>query len=486
MGLFDSLTKPNTAVEASGGDTDLDFGMIGALPANIYIPGQGYARDAFFDDVNAILTYSPPGEIEKITQAKGWDLIAMRLNKQGKLTRIVRTTSRSMMSYQYASTDPKALDFWNKESKRLLFKHLTVEMANDYQEYGRVFVEPVREVRNAQQSVRKRKLLKLVKLEPASIRVFRNNLTDLIELKEALRDGTIPSFYSRHINSFGKNGTDIVAFIQNWDHRAEGLSVFFLPTELIYLFRNVDYDTPNGNSVYRENYQNAMNKLKLERGEAIMGSRYVDPLIKFFIPEKWWSKRRKLVEEIKAGIRAGLNIFMPVGMDAKALETQGTPEGVLKAQEHVEKQIIAGMGFADSFTDSNSSNRSVGDIQLAFFERDLDDDRDLFATTLQTKLIEPYLKEHGFPGAEITFKFTDLTPQDKVEKQKLLIPLVPFMTKTQVVKFFNDIDYPVGPGEEDELMTKLKSFIPPREDKTAAAQPKSGKGKPTSDESEAN
>lgn len=457
----------------------LDFGFESVFPAGTKFPGsQGVANDTFYTDVNSMLDYSPAGEELCTTIATGWDLIAMRLHKQGKLQRITRTLAKSMMSYTFESNDPKALEFWKKESKRLFFKHTTVEMAVDWNEYGRCFTEPIWAVRNAQTGKGKRKLMGLVRLEPATIKIFRNNAKDVMDLKEALKEKWIPSFYEAYIAKCkAGSGSTIIGYVQHWQNRAERGSVFFLPSELIYIPRHTDYDAKNGVSIYRENYLNSMSKLKLERGEAIMGSRFVDPLIKFFIPEKWWSKRRKLVEEIKAGIKAGLNIFMPIGMDAKALETQGTPDGVLKAQEHIEAELIAGMGFADSFTSSNSSNRSVGDIQLAFFERDLDDDRDLFATKLQIELIEPYLEEWGFKGAEIDFKFTDLTPQDQVENKKLLIPLVPFMTQTQAVKFFKDVGYPVGVGEEKELMEKLKLFIPPRQDKTAAAAPKSGKTK---------
>lgn len=465
-------------------ETDLmDFSVmdIGNSLPNAYVPGRKRAggTEEFYEDVYRLLEYRPAGEMDTIPgYVRGWDRVCLLISQQGKFAETLETKAKNAMNWMFISRDDESLDYINEMASTVMLRWKTINLFKNWLVFGRAFAEPVY---SGNRLLKNRKLVKFEIVDPPSITVFFNTAADIEKLNEHREEFGIQD--RAYISSLKPgSGTEIVAYVQYFNENVNVNPVFFYPDDLISFFRFPASNAKTGMSKVRENFHNGMGKLKLEHGEVVMGARYVDPTVKFYIPTNWWKKRFGLIAQIKDGIRRGMNIFMPVGMDAKALETQGTPEGVLKAQEHIETQVNAGYGHADSFTQSDSSNRSVGDIQLAFYEMNLEPERDYFADTLMQKIINPLLESNGFKKNAVTFKFNKLRPEDELQKQKIMVPLVPYMTQSMVVKFFTELGYQPNEKEIPELMEKLKSFVPPREDKEAAPKIKSGKGKAASDD----
>jgi hypothetical protein len=353
------------------------------------------------------------------------------------------------MSFDFAGEDEKALELVRQMARKTHLKTVLILAFKDWLVYGRCFLEAVWETKT-------KDLIKVKRVSPQTMTVFRDNEDDVRNLKEFLKSTEYADYASELKAGTGDN---IIGFAQFWDKRHENKAIFFKPDELIFIPRYPDHDSPDGISLLRENYTVIMNKLGLEKSQAIMGKRHVDPKLKFIIPDKWWGRRKQIIDKIKQGLKAGLDIFLPEGMDVDILETKGNPMAVIRAQQHIEDQFIASMGFADSFTESTSSNRSVGEIQLQFFERDIRPERALFAEVLEDQLIKPYVEAKLGKGVEPPqFQFEDLTPEDQLEKIRIMIPLVQYMTEGQLKKFFEDLGYPVPEDEEQNFSEKLKAI----------------------------
>ena len=181
-----------------------------------------------------------------------------------------------------------------------------------------------------------------------------------------------------------------------------------------------------------------------------MAKRHIDPKLKFQVSKQWWKDLSTVKTKIEAsGLKAGTDFYYPEGITVDIMEQKASGMPTIKAQEHLENQVNAGTGFADSFTDSESSNKSVGEIQMQFFERDIRPDRAVFAEILEDRLIIPYTVSQGFDEeAAPKFKFEDLTPKDEIEQTKALVPYLPYMTDSQLTKVFDDLGYPLEEGEE--------------------------------------
>lgn len=371
----------------------------------------------------------------------GWDAWCTWASKQGKIARITRSLAKTAMAFDFGCEDEKALKLVRDLSRKTHLKTTLIHAFKDWLVHGRMFIEPVYEI-----SGKDKDLIKIKLVSPASMKVFRDNMQDITELKDYLI-GTDDANYATDLKT--GSGNNIIGYMQCWEKRHEKEGVFFRPGDLIFIPRYPDHDSLNGTSLLQENYTTIMNKLGLEKSQAIMAKRFVDPILKFILPEKWWKDLAAIRAKVNKGIKAGLNIWLPEGASMETVEPKGNPAAVIRAQNHTENQFVAGMGFADSFTESTSSNRSVGEIQLQFLERDIAPEREMLAEVLEDELIHPYVREKlgksvGLP----VFAFKDLTPKNEIEWAKIMVEYLPHMTDSQKLQLYDDLGYPVADGEE--------------------------------------
>lgn len=400
----------------------------------------------------------------------GWDKWCSWASKQGKIAQNLEMLSKNAMSFEWSDQDPEEEKFWADTARRLHLHMNMIIFFMHWEIYGRLFVQPVY---TRPYGTRRKEILKLQRMDPTRMKVIWDDAKTVQEFNDWV--STTKWRRYKHPANRPTPGTNIIGYVQNWDDRFnENIeTTFFAPDELIYIPRYPTHDAKDGMSLLRNNYKDIRNKIIIENSQAIMARRHVDPKMIFYVPEKWWAKRRKVINAIKTGLRRGMEIFAPQGFEIKPLELQHNGEAVAKAQKHIESQVTAGMGVADSFTLSESSNRSVGEIQLVMFERNLTPERKFFAEIFEDHFIIPYLREHGYKGT-IRFKWDDLTPEDIIDKGRIMVPLVPFMTRSMVQRFFDKMGIPPGDDEMDELMERLEKFVPPRNDRDAPRDPSTG------------
>jgi len=427
---------------------------------DLHMDGSGDDDDDY-EDRSRTAVYDP-----NYVPKGGWDTWNEWAISQGKIARIIQSLSKNAMSCKLVSNDEAI----QKEADAMARKvHLTTELIQFY--FDRIgrrrgIMEPVW----ALDAVGRRKdIAKINLLYPPSVKVFRDNDADVRELKEYLKVSKIPKHVAYGWGLTVGSGFNIIGFVQNfnlWNKSNilgvdEDQTVFFFPDELVFIPRYPSPLNPDGLSIPQQNYVIIMNKLGIERDQAIMARRHGDPKHKFTIPANEWHKKDEVIKTFKKGIRAGLDFFVkgraaptdPDPMNVDIVEPKGNPIAVFKAQEHIEDQFIAAMGFADSFTESGSSNRSVGEIQLQFFERELAPERKLIAEILEDKLINPWLKAKGFPEGSVWFEFEDLTPDDRIAKATLVSPLIPYLPASVLIRFLDDLGYPLSEEEKKALKT---------------------------------
>lgn len=426
-----------------------DFSLPNLIPPFAYWgPNSGVhnAADEYYQDYQYL----------KVTPVEGWDSWARWVSKTGEISAILTTRAKNAMCYTFTSQNKDAQTYIEKVWKDLHLNQIITSAYRDYETYGRTFIEPV-EYKNPKPN--QHLYAKIKRLDPASIRVFRDTKIDIDDLKGALNQSNKTFWrYRNYIRSQKENtGDTIIAYVQNWDQVNQNKAIFFLPSDLMFIPRNPAFDALDGIGLPRENFLTITTKLKTEHAEGVMCLRHIDPILNVEVPEKWWRNKTQIILEIKKAIRSGLSIFYPAGFKADVLETNGAPEGVLKCQEHNQNQFISGMGYAKSFTDSNSSNRSVGDIQLIFYERNIQADRNLFAEYIEARVIDPLLKNAGYEE-EVHLEFEDLTVEDKIEKCRIMVPILPYMTKSVIIKFLSDMGYPPDQTEIDELMKYFEVY----------------------------
>lgn len=377
---------------------------------------------------------------------EGWDSWSEWAAEQGKVARIINTLAKSTMSFTLKSQDEGCQDLCDESVRRT---HLHTELLTStryWHIYGRVFIEPVWGPSS------KTTLAKIRNLYPPSVTVYRNTVADINNLKAILK-GSDYATYADDLKA--GSGDTIVGYIQNAttpnpdDNKTW---VFFRPDELIFIPRYPSARHPNGISLPAQNYVLIMNKLGMEKDQAIMVKRHGDPKHKFFIPADSWddqAERDMLKKGFKKGIRAGLDFFFRSGetnqdkMDVDIVEPKGNPAAVSKAIDHLENQFNAAMCWADSFNESGSSNRSVGYIQLAFFEREITPERRFFAEILEDQLLAPWLQANGYAPDDAWFEFEDLTPEDRLQKAAIIAPLLPYLPPSVAEKFLEDMGYPI-------------------------------------------
>lgn len=377
---------------------------------------------------------------------EGWDSWSEWAAEQGKIARIINTLAKSTMSFRITSQDPDCQAICDETVRRTHLNTALLTSARYWHIYGRTFIEPV---------FSGSKLVKIRNLYPPSVTPYRNTAADIDALRAALKD-TDNAAYAEGLEA--GNGDTIVGYIQRTtpdpDNPDNG-GIFFRPNELIFIPRYPSPRHPNGISLPAQNYVLIMNKLGMEKDQAIMVKRHGDPKHKFFIPADVWDDpgaRDTLKKGFKKGIRAGLDFFFRSGetdadrMDVDLVEPRGNPVAVFKALDHLEDQFNAAMCWADSFNESNSSNRSVGYIQLAFFEREIAPERRFFGEILEDQLLAPWLQANGFPPDAAWFEWEDLTPEDRLQKAQIIAPLLPYLPASVTEKFLEDMGYPLLDG----------------------------------------
>lgn len=403
----------------------------------------------------------------------GWDTWAEWAANQGKVGRIVRSIAKNAMAFKVCSDDEKQEEALQVAARRVHLQNRAVEAGTHWLVYGRTFLEPYHEVPDDGEDhpLTLDTLAGIKVLPPATIRTFRDTERDVKDLKAYLeRRGTAAEkAYAATLKT--GTGDEIIGYAQHWQVvPTPGVTTtFWMPDELIAISRYPSPSYPDGVGILQQNYAVIMNKLGLERDLAIMARRYADPFLVFGIPEEWWDRRAEIIKAIREAREAGQDVYKPVGFELDILETKGNPVGVIRHQEHLEDQLIAGMGFADSFTESTSSNRSVGEIQLQFFERDLAPDRALFAEVLEDELLTPLAEATwGNRAKPVRIEFEDLTPENKIEKARAMAAWAQYMTPSQRQKLLDELGYPLGEGE-----------VPP--DPYAAPAPGAGGAPPGAD-----
>lgn len=394
----------------------------------------------------------------QFTPPQGWDAWSEWASEQGKIARIVNTLAKAIMAFRLKSQLPDLQILCDGMVRE---NHLHTELTSSVRHwlvYGRTFMEPVW----GGYSGSKKKLVKLRLLYPPSITIFRNTDLDIENLKGALKETEYEQYAEKLVAG---NGDTIVGYIQNYipfalDRKKKTEIIFFEPEELIFIPRYPSARHPNGISLVAQNYVLIMNKLGMEKDQAIMVKRHGDPHHKFIIPADTWddeTSRNLLKDGFKKGIKAGLDFFFRAGeteaerMDVELVEPKGNPQAVSKAIDHLENQFNAAMCWADSFNESSSSNKSVGTIQLAFFEREIIPERRLFAEILEDKLIGPWLQANSQHPSDAWFEFEDLTPEDRLQKMAIIGPIFQYLPASSAAKYLEDVGYPIedtAPGEQ--------------------------------------
>jgi len=447
MGLLDLLRRP----EPEGRDLSLDA-LVRAL-------GGKASADKIYDP-----GWAPRG---------GWDAWCSWAYMQGKVHRFVNSLAKNAMSYELAASDgdEAALELVRAMERRVHLKTRLVSAYVSWLVHGRALLEPAYEVTTVAGREASRELLKVKVLDPATIRVFRNGEKDAQDLSGFLKEHP-PEGGAPKLEAGG--GDEVIGYIQHWNRRSEGKAVLFLPEELIFIPRYPAPGCPDGISLLRANYAVIMNKLGVERYQAIMARRFTDPKLKFTVPKDWWGRLPEVRAAIEATkLAAGTDFYLPEGTDIGIVESQGQGSKVAAYQAHLEDQFTAGMGFSDSFTSSGSSNRSVGEVQLQFWERDVRPERAMWAESLEDELVGPYVRARLGEGAKPPrFEFEDLTPQNEIEWAKALIPYLPFMAPSQLRRVFQDIGYPLGEGEEPRQPAPQAPALFSKDLTTAAGVPR--------------
>jgi len=414
--------------------------------------------DDDFEDRRKTAVYDP-----NFVPEGGWDRWCEWAVRQGKIARIIQSRAKNAMCGRLISDDEDEQDVLDAFARKLHLSTAMIQFFMDYEGHGRPFLEPVW---SYDAFGNKKDLAKLNFLYPSTVRVFRDNADDVRTLKEYLKWRKDSKEIAYQFKIKAGSGFNVIGYVQNFgtwippgiqtDPDGDGdPTVFFFPDELITLSRYPGPQTPDGLALTRQNYVIIMNKLGIERDQAIMARRHGDPKHKFVIPANLWDKREDIKRELKRGLRAGYDFFFrgraskdeADAMDVTIVTPTGNPMSVAKAQDHIDDEFVGAMGFADSFTESGSSNRSVGEIQLDFFERDLAPERQRIAEILEDQLINPWLKAQGFEEGSAWFQFEDLSLGDKVNKAQLISPLLMYLPASVLIRFLDNMGYPLSKDE---------------------------------------
>ena len=357
----------------------------------------------------------------------------------GKVARNIITLAKNRMASRLVGGDEDTQELCDRMSSKTHLQTTLQRASIHWDKYGHVYIYPV----YAEKS--RKTLLKLKLLHPPTLKVYRNSAKEITDLNEKLRQANLPKVVDKP-----GSGDEIVGYIQTIDDQVW----FFEPREIIFIPRYPDGDQPNGRSLLVQAADIISGKLQIEHDQVVMAGRHGDPKHIFYIPPEWYDesnvqKLNQFKDDMNRGIRAGMDFYMSKSdnpqesVDVKLLEATGNPQAVIKTQDHAENQFVATFGLADSFTESESSNRSVGEIQLAFFERDLMADRIMFAEILEDEIIDPWLIANDKQPRTAWFEFADLTPDDRLKKLQILAPIFPYLEQSIVNQVLEQAGYKV-------------------------------------------
>lgn len=451
------IIKFNHNVVAPPAATNMTASVGGAV--DYHNDGSG---DDDYDDRRKTAVYDP-----NFVPDGGWDTWNEWAIEQGKIARIIQSRAKNAMSCRLVSDDEAIQEEADKMARKIHLATNAIRFFFNYEGRSRGIMEPVWKL---DIFGRPTDIVKINLLYPPGVTVFRDTDADVRDLKEYLKLSRDSKLVVYGLGLKVGTGFNIIGFVQNyslWEKNTilatgkDDRTVFFMPDELIFIPRYESPRNPNGIAVPQQNYVIIMNKLGIECDQATMARRHGDPKHMLTIPDNLWHKKDELMKEFKKALKAGHDFYKkgravatdPDPMNVEIVEPKGNPIAVFKAQDHIEDQFIAAMGYADSFTESGSSNRSVGEIQLQFFERDLAPERKLIAEILEDKLINPWLKARGFPEGSVWFEFDDLTPDDRIAKATLVSPLIPYLPASVLIRFLDDLGYPLTDAEKKALKT---------------------------------
>lgn len=493
------IFKDGAAVGIRGyGPEAVDPGIDNAVRLKAYDLAFGKLLNTLHESIN-VRAY---GDDEREPDG-GWDRWCLWASKKGKVARTLRTLSKNVIAFDFAGKNDKTVTLMRTKSRSIRLRPEIFRAHKDWQTLGRCCLEPVWLMDG--ETGKRKDLIKAKTINPMTVSVFRDSKSERVALRERFRDNAKVIAYLDDIDQkvrdgFLGSGDNIIAFVQHYKQETipiEGTAVtnvdtpepvFFTNTQLIFLSRYPDYDVPNGISLLRENFDIITDKMLLEDAQAAMAKAYMTPRMMHEIPMELWGKRDEIKAALRGGWTQGLDMIKPTGTKSEILEYTGSGAAQIKALEFTEDQFTAAMGMADSFTQSDSSNRSVGEIQLQFFERDLQYERDLFADVIREGLIIPYMetqgitKEEDFPEIE----WADLVTQDQLSWAQVYISLLTVMDLdlTQQKKIYEYIGLPPDEDEwkQKEADRKKEKENPDKSGEDTPSGDKNNPGEPEGDQ----
>lgn len=291
-------------------------------------------------------------------------------------------------------------------------------------------------------------IVDLLILNPMSVRICRNNLEDVQYLRSKFGNSKNTEFASYVNSDFCNvgNGAYIIAYVQ-YPFNEEGQeSILFYPHELIFIPRYASHSYPNGVSQLREAYKEIVLREILEELMISSAKRWGDPILKFTVNQTIWQKKelvRNMLNQIKQSRAAGMDFVTPEGVDSSIVESSGGLNIVDGPLEYVNNKLNKIMQWADSFTESDSSNRSLGETQLSFMEIDAEPERKLFASVFYKCIFLPLVVANGYNESDCpVMTFDPINPKDKIEWGNFYSGLIDQMDSGQLNTFFEFIDLP--------------------------------------------
>lgn len=375
---------------------------------------------------------------------EGWDGWCIIERKRGKTARILRSLSKTLMSFDWKGGDEEFRRIYKRKMGKLHYQNRLQQACRDWYAMGRCFIEPGWVKDEAGNII---DLAKIKVIPPSSVRIFWNDKEGIESLQLTIgKNDKYPAEVRSWINSLKpRAGDEPAAFVQMWENSESGDAIVFKPDELIFIPRYPDHDAREGVSLLRENYEIINNKRIVEAAMVTRAKRFIDPMLTFTIAKTLWNERDRIKGEIKAGRSIGMDVYVPEGVKIEVLDAASGNAASIPVLNFIEDQYNASMGWADSFTESGSSNRSVGEVQLQFWERDIEPEREQFAEILHDRIHVPLAKALGLTNEDDCpeMDFADLTPDNKLAWAQLMSGLILYMDAGQIRQFFEYIGLPV-------------------------------------------
>lgn len=399
----------------------------------------------------------------------GWDKWCAWASRDGVTARILRSISKNVMAFGFKCNNDKALKIMKKKARQIHLRNRLNSSHHDWNTYGRTFIEPVW----VEEGDKKTDLLKIKVVNPSSITIYWDSPGDIESLRNLFKNTDYINVVENEIAKHPETGDNVVGFAQHVNV-ADVKPIFLSPEQLIFIPRYPDHENKQGFSLLRENYYIINAKKIMEEAQVAMAKAFTMPRMKHTIPMELWGRREEIMKAVRSGWEGGLDIFVPAGVDSKIQEFTGGGAAQYQALRHTQGQYIAAMGFADAFTESDSSNRSVGEIQLQFFERDIEPERAFFEEILTDRIIRPFMEIHGFTEEDDMpdFDWEDLTPEDRLSWAQVMSGVVDLMDYGQLKAFFEYINLPVtGEKYPDGLRPRTPAPQQPPSPQQPAALP---------------